>query len=173
MVFSKRLFSLFVFSYIFLSNLSPVSGQVLLTNQILDLRSESSFGNEIHKWSFKPGDSPIVTEDTEDDLYLDEEAGEIKAHKFVYAKPILDESARNGWISGFQIQTGWDKVTDGDGELYFPSFFDYVEKYKGYGWYRTEITITSDDIQNKFKSRNLSGSTISLARLKITSRVIN
>lgn len=155
MVFSKRFFSLSVISFLFLFTVMPVSSQVLLTYQILDLRSESSFGNNIHKWSFKPGDSPRVVESEEDDVYLDEEAGEIKAHIFSYAQPTLEESVRTGWLSGFQIQTGWDKVSDGDGELYFPNFSEYLEKYKGYGWYRTEITITSDDIQNKFKSKNL------------------
>lgn len=155
MVFSKRFFSGIVLSFLFLFCLLPLSAQVLLTNQILDLRSESSFGKEIHKWSFKPGDSPQVVENSEDDIYLDEDEGEIKAHRFAYAQPILEESVRTGWISGFQIQTGWDKVSDGDGELYFPNFSEYLQKYKGYGWYRTEITITSDDIQNKFKSRNL------------------
>lgn len=155
MVFSKRFFSLSVISFLFLFTVMPVSSQVILTNQILDLRSESSFGKNIHKWSFKPGDSPRVAESAEDDVYLDEDAGEIKAHIFAYAQPTLEESVRTGWLSGFQIQTGWDKVSDGDGELYFPNFSEYLEKYKGYGWYRTEIIITSDDIQNKFKSKNL------------------
>ncbi|WP_039929191.1 adenylate/guanylate cyclase domain-containing protein [Leptospira yanagawae] len=155
MVFSKRYFSLSVISCLSFFSLNSLSAQVLLTNQILDLRSESSFGQNIHKWSFKPGDSPRITEMTEDDVYLDEDAGEIKAHIFSYAQPTLEESVRTGWISGFQIQTGWDKVTDGDGELYYPDFSKYMEKYKGYGWYRTEIVISNDDIQNKFKSKNL------------------
>lgn len=155
MVFSKRLFSFWICFLIFTGFLSNLSAQVLLTNQILDLRSETSFGQSIHKWSFKPGDSPLVTEEKEDDLYLDEESGQTKALRFLHAQPILDESVRNGWISGFQIQTAWDKVRDGDGEFYFPDFHNYLETFKGYGWYRTEIHITEEDIRSKFKSRNL------------------
>ncbi|MCG6145690.1 adenylate/guanylate cyclase domain-containing protein [Leptospira bandrabouensis] len=155
MVFSKRLFSSWICFLFFTGFLSNLSAQVLLTNQILDLRSETSFGQSIHKWSFKPGDSPLVTEEKEDDLYLDEESGQTKALRFLHAQPILEESVRNGWISGFQIQTAWDKVRDGDGEFYFPDFHKYRETYKGYGWYRTEILITEEDIRSKFKSRNL------------------
>ncbi|TGL52158.1 adenylate/guanylate cyclase domain-containing protein [Leptospira meyeri] len=155
MVFSKRLFSFHLLFLIFTGFLSNLSAQVLLTNQILDLRSETSFGQSVHKWSFKPGDSPLVSEEKEDDLYLDEENGQTKALRFAHAQPALEESVRNGWISGFQIQTAWDKVRDGDGELYFPDFKQFQEAYKGYAWYRTEIQITEEDIRSKFKSRNL------------------
>lgn len=155
MVFSKRLFSFLLSFLIFTGFLSSLSAQVLLTNQILDLRSETSFGQSVHKWSFKPGDSPLVTEDKEDDLYLDEENGQTKALRFAHAQPVLEESVRNGWISGFQVQTAWDKVRDGDGEFYFPDFKQFQESYKGYAWYRTEIQITEEDIRSKFKSRNL------------------
>lgn len=155
MVFSKRLFCLFLSILSFTGFLSNLSAQVLLTNQILDLRSETSFGQTVHKWSFKPGDSPLVTEENEDDLYLDEENGQTKALRFAHAKPQLDESVRNGWISGFQIQTAWDKVRDGDGELYFPDFDQFQNTYRGYAWYRTEIQISEEDIRSKFKSRNL------------------
>lgn len=155
MVFSKRLFS-FLLSFLTVTGfLSSLSAQVLLTNQILDLRSETSFGQSVHKWSFKPGDSPLVTEDKEDDFYLDEENGQTKALRFAHAQPVLEESVRNGWISGFQVQTAWDKVRDGDGEFYFPDFKQFQESYKGYAWYRTEIQITEEDIRSKFKSRNL------------------
>ncbi|EMY60019.1 adenylate/guanylate cyclase domain-containing protein [Leptospira terpstrae] len=155
MVFSKRLFSFLLSFLTFTGFLSSLSAQVLLTNQILDLRSETSFGQSVHKWSFKPGDSPLVTEDKEDDLYLDEENGQTKALRFAHAQPVLEESVRNGWISGFQVQTAWDKVRDGDGEFYFPDFKQFQESYKGYAWYRTEIQITEEDIRSKFKSRNL------------------
>ncbi|MCW7482416.1 adenylate/guanylate cyclase domain-containing protein [Leptospira kanakyensis] len=156
MVFSKRLFC-FVYTILLLAGfLSSLSAQVLLTNQILDLRSETSFGQSVHKWSFKPGDSPLVTESEEDDLYLDEENGQTRALRFAHAQTQLGESVRNGWISGFQVQTAWNKVKDGDGEFYFPDFPKYFESYKGYAWYRTEIRITEEDIRTRFKSRNLS-----------------
>ncbi|TGL87408.1 adenylate/guanylate cyclase domain-containing protein [Leptospira congkakensis] len=155
MVFSKRLFC-YLCTFLFIAGfLSPVTAQVLLTNQILDLRSETSFGQSVHKWSFKPGDSPLVAETNEDDVYLDEENGQTRALRFAHAQIQLGESVRNGWISGFQVQTAWDKVKDGDGELYFPDFSKYLESYKGYAWYRTEIRITEEDIRTRFKSRNL------------------
>ncbi len=148
----------FFLIYTFLFLILPISlpAQVLFTGQILDLRTQKSFGASGQKWSFRPGDSPLVKAEGkfsqgEDDPDFDS----VRPLHFANAQIQLGDEVKNGWISGFQIQTSWDKVRDGDGEIYFPDFSDYVSKYKGYGWYRTEILITKEDLRSKFKSRYL------------------
>ncbi|GBF49862.1 adenylate cyclase-like protein [Leptospira ryugenii] len=97
----------------------------------------------------------MVVEEKSADLDDDPEFEEIKPLVFANALPTLPDQAKTGWISGFQIQTSWDTVKDGDGEFYFPDFSEYFEKYKGYAWYRTEISISPEDLKSKFKSRYL------------------
>ncbi len=140
---------------LFFVSLQNLSAQVLFTKQILDLRSETSFGSPGQKWSFRPGDSPLVTTNLPNDEDDDPEFEEVHPLQFSNAMPILSDEVRTGWISGFAIQSSWDKVKDGDGEIYFPDFNEFKSKYKGYAWYRTEINISKEDIKSKFKSRYL------------------
>jgi len=155
MVSLQRFFFLFCV-LIFGSVFFPLHAQVLFTGQILDLRSQKAFGELGQKWSFRPGDSPLVpenlnSEDADDDPDFDS----VRPLRFANAENTLSDSAKTGWISGFDIQTSWDKVKDGDNETYFPDFQDFFEKYKGYAWYRTEVKITREDLKSKFKSRYL------------------
>lgn len=151
MLSTKRLFFLFI-----TLNLSQsIQSQTLLPEQFLDLRSETEFGVPIYKWSFKAGDSPNAEDPSVERTFLDEEKGLLEAIPFAYAMPNLEAKFRTGWLSGFQIQVPWDKVRDGDGEFYFPNFEEYKQKFRGYGWYRTEILISEDDLLHRFKSQNL------------------
>ncbi|TGN14394.1 adenylate/guanylate cyclase domain-containing protein [Leptospira ilyithenensis] len=158
MVSLQRLFlSFLAFGFTSLFVTQSLSAQIVFTGSILDLRSEKAFGQPGQKWSFRPGDSQLLLEKpkttNQDDL--DPEYDSVESLRFANAENSLEGVARNGWISGFAIQTSWDKVKDGDGEIYFPDFRDYFEKYKGYGWYRTEVIISDEDLKSKFRSRYL------------------
>ncbi len=133
----------------------PISAQVLFTGQILDLRSQKSFGKEGQRWSFRPGDSPLIGKATEAEDDDTPDFDSVVPLHFANAQRILSDEVKNGWLSGFQIQASWDQVKDGDGETYFPDFKDYFSKYKGYAWYRTEVTISKEDLKGKFRSRYL------------------
>ncbi|WP_425460653.1 adenylate/guanylate cyclase domain-containing protein [Leptospira idonii] len=126
---------------------------MVFTGQILDLRSERTFGETGQKWSFRPGDSSVIPNGGSS--VEDIEYGSAEPILFANAQVQLSEQSRTGWISGFSIQTAWDKVKDGDGEIYFPDFASYFQKYKGYGWYRAEIKISEEDLKTRFKSRYL------------------
>ncbi len=148
----------FVFYSLFFLT-SNLFSQVVFTNSILDLRSKKSFGKEGQKWSFRPGDSDLV-ELEERTPSGGEEIEDPEAeftNQLFYANSLseLPTSSRNGWLSGFSIQTPWTLVKDGDGEVYFPGFEDYRKEHKGYGWYRTEINITTEDLLKRFRSRSL------------------
>jgi class 3 adenylate cyclase len=151
----QRFFFLFSLPLFFLISSEALRAQVLFTGQILDLRSEKSFGSSGQKWSFRPGDSIFANISDSKDLEEDPDNEGVMPLRFANAQTNLADEARNGWISGFAIQTSWDKVRDGDGEIYFPNFSDYFAKYKGYGWYRTEVSISKEDLKSKFKSRYL------------------
>jgi class 3 adenylate cyclase len=155
MVWLQRFFFLFCIFTLLLIKAPDLEAQVLFTGQILDLRTNKSFGGTGQKWNFRPGDSPIAPASPGESDDEDPDFESIAPLRFSNALPVLTDEVKNGWISGFQIQTSWDRVRDGDGEVYFPNFAEYFQKYKGYGWYRTEILISQDDLRSRFKSRYL------------------
>jgi len=117
----------------------------------IDLRSSSG-----HRWWFRPGDSPVIKDkETSRD---DELSGKtLKRHElaFAWAKPDLSPEELKDWYDNFDIQAPWTQYMDRDGNRPFGDFDEYFKKYKGYGWYRTEIIITKNDIKKKFNSKSL------------------
>ncbi len=151
--------------------LFPFDGnsQIMVAN-LLDLRTKIAN----HQWSFRPGDSPVVKrlpaekkqfekflglEDEVEDEAQSEEGVEKPAAdgalEFAWAKERLPAGEGRGWINDMEIQLSWMRYRDRDGNRPFRDFNAYKEKYGGYAWYRTAVIIKEEDLEKKFKSRDL------------------
>ena len=125
---------------IFYASLESLNAQVIHEN-IIDLRTKPIFG-EPHLWLFKPGDSISVSSSPEN-------------IEFKRAMENLDPEEQSGWIKDFPVQLAFTRYENSQGEKPFSDFNQFFEKYKGYGWYRTQFKIKTSDFKSIFKSDHI------------------
>ena len=129
----------------------------ILTHKILDLRTKLKFKKN-HQWQFHPGDSPVMSIENGhgkgDDEKCDNSESSVLTSKkinFAWAQENLKGENKKGWIDNFHVQLAWKRFRDKNGNRPFKDMKEYIRKYNGYGWYRSEFTITNDYLMNRFR----------------------
>jgi hypothetical protein len=151
---SKKIRILFILLIISIFILPEKSNSQIISMSILDLRTKI----KNHKWSFHPGDSPLLTDKSINEYEVYDENGENNKNKLLYfawASPVLKPEYQMGWIEDIQIQLAWTRYKNKKKIQPFKNFSYYIEDYKGYGWYRTKFEITKQDLKERFKSKKL------------------